>query len=854
MREARRRFFAESRTGTAIARGLSHAADEALCALRAATEAEEIALVAIGGYGRGRLAPYSDIDLLILTRPDGRQAATRILYPLYDSGLTIAQCVYDPASAVRAAQEDLTRRTAFLDARFLCGEPALFDDFHARFERLRIKTVAAFVTAKLAERDARHKAQGASRYLIEPDVKEGKGGLRDLDLLHWLDRYVTGTAEAPVQRAMTPGLFTEEEELRLRRVQDFLWSVRVHLHDLHGRADEKLSFSLQPALAARLGYQERRNAPAVERLMKHYFLTATEVGRLTGTACAMLEMRALKRAPRLFPLGSKTKTQGFGTEQNIVLKGERLSFADEGRASVRDLFALFLAAGRSGHHLHPESFKTAIRLSRRVDRAVRTDPEIADLFRAILRETGDLERILRRMTECGLLSRYLPAYGRIVGKAEYGLFRRYTLDEHVLRSCGVFALLRAGENEADFPLTTPLAKARDPVPLLLSLLLQETEAGLASPSPARLERRVRIQALRLVGEAEAEEVVFAVRNRDLLARVAACRNVAERSAIEDVAATIGDKSRLDHLSIVTACRHRTAGHGSWEAWNQRDARLLIAEVAAFIEDGERGLAAFIDAREASLREETARVSEATPAQREAFFARLRPSFWSQASPLAAARLIELTARADADGVHAAVCVAGPDDGLVQVLIYADDRPGLFADVSGSVAQAGATVWGAAAFPIAGAAGQPDKAVTVLELKRPGTPPESLELEPGEAKRLQAQVLQAARGEAKPPVIPGPGISDRRSVFDVPAAVRIFEDASPDSLVVEAEGRDRPGLLHLLAAALTGTGVSVRFAFVATYGERAVDTFYLQNKEGRKIEDAATIQTIRARLIEVLRVD
>ena len=840
---ARARLFAGTQRGAVIASGLAAAADEALRALGRLAEGP-VAVCATGGYGRARLAPYSDIDLLLLT-PGGEGArAEPLLYALFDGGLPVSHAVHDPASALGAASDDLTCRTAFLDARLVCGDEALFAGFQARFDALRRRTAPEFVRGKLEERDARHAGQDASRYAIEPDVKEGKGGLRDLDLLHWLDRYTDGITAEPTQRVRTPGLFSADEAARLRRCQDFLWSVRTHLHDLRGRADERLGFDVQPALAARLGYRERRGALPPERLMRHYFLNATEVGRLTGAACAALEERALKRTARWsFPRGPRT----LAGAPNVVLVGDRLAFAAPEAASVPELFGLFLASGRSGKRLHPGTLKVATRLARKVRRAHRLDPGLAATFVRILRESDDLERVLRRMNECGLLGRYLPAFGRVVGKAEYGLFRRYTLDEHVLRSVGVLARLRAGQGAGEFPLTEPLARALDPAVTALALLLQETEAGMPPRAQGRAARTVRAQALRLLPGA-VDEVVFAVTHRDLLARMAQRRAVTDPRVIGAVAGAVRTRERLDLLSVVTACRHRTAGVGSWRAYRNRDARLLVEEVRAYLEGGQEAVDAYTAGRRERLRAQAAKRCGPDAGALSALFARADDDLFSMASPAAVAELAEAIEASEAAGEVACASVSSQPDGTARVVACAPDRLGLFGDVAGVIAEAGGTVWGASAFSLKG----PDRAVVIAEMLRPGVPPEPVRFEPGEADALARRVRAVVLGEGPAPRLPAARLTDRRAVFDVAALVRTFPDGAEDSLVLEAEGLDRPGLLHLLAEEIEDAGLSVRRAYVATYGERAVDTFYLQDARGAKVTDPEAIAEVRGRLLAVLR--
>ena len=844
------------RTGRVIAADLARVTDEALTAALGHAD-RPLALVATGGYGRARLAPYSDVDLLVLTAPGEAEAGAALIPTLYDAIPELSASVHDPKSAQGLAAEDMTCRTALLDARLVAGEPALFAAFAERFDGLRRGTAAAFVEAKLAERDARHAEQGNSRYAVEPDVKEGKGGMRDLDLLHWLDRYTDGIEQAPSQAVRTPGLFSDAEARRLARAQDFLWSVRVHLHALQGRADERLTFDRQPALAERLGYKDRRGATPAERLMRHYFVNATEVSRLTGSACAALEDRALKATPRgrIGTLAERWRQEtGYGGDAALVRRGGRLALAEPASATPRDLFALFRAAARDGLPLHPEAARAAPRLARRVRRAERADPAIRDLFVATLREADDLERVLRWMNECGLLGRYLPAFGRIVGRTEYGLFRRYTLDEHVVQACGVLTGLRSGAlPEADFPVTAPIARRLDPAPVALALLLQETGAGLSRGGQAAVARRVRAQARRLLPEAAAEEVVACVLHADLIAGTAQRRAVTERFAVEAVARVVGTQDRLDRLALVTACRHRTAGVGSWRAYKNRDARLLYEEVSAYLSGGAAALDAYEAARAARLTREARALSALPEAAMDRFLARTGPRFWSFASPAAAADLATLLADAEARGTATAAGARLQDDGSLRLVVATPDRPGVFAALAGAVAEAGGTVWGATATAL-----QPDDpqgdahalALVVIEALRPGTPPTPLLLDEAETEALAARLVAIAEGRATP-VLPPPPITDRRAVFDVEPRLRTFTQGSPDSLIIEAEGLDRPGLLHLLARAIEAEGGSVRRAFVSTYGERAVDSFYVQTPDGRKLEDPDRIDAVRRALLAVL---
>ena len=266
------------------------------------SEAERMAIIATGGYGRGLMAPGSDIDLLFLLPYKqtawGESVAEAILYCLWDMGLKVGHATRSVGECIRQAKADMTVRTAMLEARYLLGDRALFDELTARFDKDIVQASAPeFVAAKLAEREERHRRAGQSRYLVEPNVKDGKGGLRDLHTLFWIAKYVYRVREP--EELIERGVFDHREFQLFRHCEDFLWSVRCHMHFVTGRAEERLSFDIQREIAVRLGYTEHPGLKDVERFMKHYFLTAKDVGDLTAILCARLEEQEAKPVPVL---------------------------------------------------------------------------------------------------------------------------------------------------------------------------------------------------------------------------------------------------------------------------------------------------------------------------------------------------------------------------------------------------------------------------------------------------------------------------------------------------------------------------------------------------------------------------
>jgi [protein-PII] uridylyltransferase len=410
-----------------------------------------LAIVAVGGYGRGELAPFSDIDLLFLLpykqTPHTEQVVEYLLYLLWDLGLKIGQSTRSVDECLRQAKSDLTIRTGLLEARYLWGEQALFDELKRRFDSEVVRgTAAQFVERKLAERDARHKRVGDSRYQLEPNVKEGKGGLRDLHTLFWIAKYIFRTDD--VGKLVDLGVLSAEESQRFDRAQNFLWTVRCHLHYLAGRAEERLTFDLQTEIGRRMGYTDHRGSRGVERFMKHYFLVAKDVGDLTRIFCAILEAdQKHKRRLSWVRWGSARRTlDGF------VVDGQRLTIPSEDffKKDPVALLRLFYVAQRHELDIHPRALRAASQSLRLINQQLRDDPEANRLFLEILTSRKDPETALRRMNEAGVLGRFIPDFGRVVAQMQYDMYHVYTVDD-IRSSLSASCMSRPGCSSGNSP-------------------------------------------------------------------------------------------------------------------------------------------------------------------------------------------------------------------------------------------------------------------------------------------------------------------------------------------------------------------------------------------------------------------
>ncbi|MEM8616724.1 MAG: [protein-PII] uridylyltransferase, partial [Pseudomonadota bacterium] len=421
--------------GLDTARLLSRVMDEVLHALydyttthvfraRNPTVGERLAVFATGGYGRSVLAPSSDIDLLFL-RPYKASAYTEsvieyMLYALWDMGLKIGHAFRTPQECIRLAREDVTIKTSLLDARFLFGDEALSKETAEKFNRAAvIGQDAQFIADKLAERDARHTRQGDTRYVVEPNVKEGKGGLRDLQTLYWIVKHLHPTTTTTLEDVMQTEVFTAHEYYVFLRAARFLWTVRCHLHYLTGRPEERLSFDLQPELAARMGYRDRGEQLGVERFMKRYFIAARDVGHLTRILAAKLE--ASQKAE---PLSWRRFVPGLGvkslSDPVFEVHNDRIIARDDTAVLSQpgNLLRVFHVADGQGLDIHPDLLTLVTRNVRLINKETRTKAALVELFLSILLEANDPGLALTRMNEAGVLGRFLPEFGGIVAQTQ----------------------------------------------------------------------------------------------------------------------------------------------------------------------------------------------------------------------------------------------------------------------------------------------------------------------------------------------------------------------------------------------------------------------------------------------------
>ena len=808
---------------------------------------EPMAIVALGGTGRGEMAPFSDLDLMFLTKgkPSVAQEATvaQMLHVLWDLKIKVGHSVRSIAELVSLAKSDMTIRTAFLEARLIWGDEETFTQAIQRFRaKVVAGTAAEFVSSKLAERDERHRKMGDTRYVVEPNVKDGKGGLRDLHTLYWIGKYVHGVEEP--SDLVRVGLFTAAEFKKFERAERFFWAVRCHLHLVAGRAEERLGFEHQKQIAEVMRYADRPGKSAVERFMQFYFINAKAVGDLTGIFLAQLDEQLGKKG---FRFALPTIRRRPKRLSGFVLDRGRLSiprddyFAED---PVR-LLEIYALAAREGLEIHPSAMRAAARDAKLIDDKVRKDPRANELFLDVLTCVKSPELVLRWMNEAGVFGRFVPDFGRVVAQMQFDMYHHYTVDEHSIRALGLLAAIERGDLKQDHPLSTALFKQLGSRrTLYVAVLLHDIAKGrggdhseLGAAIALKLGPRFGLDA------AETETVSWLVRHHLLMSATAFKRDLADPKTVEDFIRQVQSPERLRFLLILTVVDIRAVGPGIWNEWKRALLRTLFeaAEERLRLGHKQHRRAELVEDRQHELTKALGWRASAARAHAR----RLPDSYWL-AEPtewqIANARQVAAAEAHIGDAVPNVVAEDDADSGSTRVSVFTPDREGLFYRICAGLAAAGANIIDAR-----------------IHTTRDGMALDNLLVKDGQGRaysdrRLKHRLIksvEAALGSEADPPLPRAASLGKALAFRVAPSVAIAERASSRTTVVEVNARDRPALLAGLAGAIHGCGHVIHSAHIATYGERAVDVFYLTRSDGRKLEQG-DVEHLRAALLAAAR--
>jgi len=842
-----------------IIRILYGAATEHLYRTQIPSGAERMAVVATGGYGRGLMAPESDIDLLFILPYKqtawGEQVAEAILYCLWDMGLKVGHATRSVEESIRQARGDMTIRTAILEMRFLTGDRPLYDELVDRFDKEVVQgTATEFVTAKLAEREERHRRAGQSRYLVEPNVKDGKGGLRDLHTLFWIAKYVYRVRET--DELLERGVFDAQEYRTFRRCADFLWSVRCNLHFLSGRAEERLSFDLQREIAVRLGYTSHPGMQDVERFMKHYFLVAKDVGDLTAILCAKLEDQQAKPAPVLSRMMARLRPsmnrRRLPESDDFIVDNNRINLAgpDVFKHDPVNLIRIFRVAQKNNLAFHPDAMRTVARSLKLVNTELRENPEANRLFMEIL-TSNDAEVVLRRMNETGVLGHFIRSFGRIVSMMQFNMYHHYTVDEHLIRCIGFLQDIERGGVD-ELALASDLMRKIRPehrAVIYIAVLLHDIAKGRPedhSIAGAKVARRL---CPRLgFSPADTETVAWLIEEHLVMSTVAQSRDLSDRRTIENFAAVVQSVEQMKLLTILTTADIRGVGPGVWNGWKAQLLKTLYYETEPVLTGGfsEVNRARRITAAQAEFR---MAFTEWPTEEIDAYVGRHYPAYWLKvelARKIRQARFI----RASELAGHTLAINVGFDEarGVTELTILAVDHPWLLSVIAGACASAGANIVDAQIYTTTDG-----RALDTIAISREYDRDED---EGRRARRIGEMIEQVLEGKLRLPEVVARRDAGRGKVkaFVVEPEVAINNQWSELYTVIEVSGLDRPGLLYELTTAISKLNLNIASAHVATFGERARDVFYITDLLGAQISAPTRQAAIRSALLHLLSSD
>ena len=811
------------------------------------SSAERICIMAVGGYGRAEMCPHSDVDIAFLTPQRGtawcEQVIEAMLYLLWDLGLKIGHSTRTLSDMVKMAKDDLTIRTALLEGRYVWGDEALYDEGGQRFRDEVIKgTERQFVVEKLAERNARHKRMGDSRYVVEPNVKDGKGGLRDLQTLYWIGKYIHRVRVAA--ELVDVGLFTRTEYKSFRRAEGWLLAVRCHLHTITGRAEDRLTFDLQRRIAERMNFADRPGKSAVERFMQFYFLQAKRVGSLTGIFLAHIDEEfAQKTRASGFFAGFRSRPRHL---KSYVIHGGRIAAPSQdwfAKDPVR-LIEVFQLAEAEGLEVHPETMRLANRESGLIDKAMREDPRANALFMEVLTGRNNPEGVLRWMNEANVFGRFVPDFGRVNAQMQFDMYHHYTVDEHTIRAIGLLSQIEKGLLADDHPRATRLIhKVNSRRVAYVAALLHDIAKGRGGDhSILGAEVAERLCPRFGLSENETELVAWLVLNHLLMSHTAQKRDLTDPKTIEDFVAKVQSGERLRHLAVLTAVDIRAVGPGTWNSWKGQLLGELYDVASEHLRLGHarKGRKERVAAKQAQVAEQLG--ADAVLIDR--YGKTMGEAYWIAEPEDIAARNLRAYAKARKAGTQLAVETTFYEArGATLVTVIAADHPGLFYRIAGGIHLAGGNIIDARIHTT-----REGWAVDNFLVQDPHNGPFR---EPQQLERLETSIADALanRIELAPRLAQRPLPNRRSKAFDVKPRVLFDNKASGRFTVIEVNARDRPALLNRLARALFEAGAIVHSAHITHYGERAADTFYVTDATGSKLTGDERLARIEEMLLE-----
>ncbi len=777
-------------------RALTHACDDAMHALFA-PHADEICVVAVGSYGRSELLPHSDIDILILTGDQPPASLEATIAALWSSGLRIGHGVHTPASATKAMDGDITTLTSYLHPRYVCGDKALYDKFLRRKNTWRqAHSTIPLIDTLLAHRDSRHTRFGDSRFLLEPHVKDGKGGMRDAQMLAWLAYLAFGTRDIEKPSEL---IWPQQSADAYVHAYRFFAKVRSCLHLLYQRPEERLSFDAQLRCSQMLGYDGPTPEARAQAFMMEYFRCTRIIGECTRELCTSLDKHS-KRTPPF------RMSEPAALPHGLIWHEGRIDFAAVADPSEYVL-SLFWQASARGRDVHPNAMHWVDahreKLSAYYANTAHASQPLLDILLA-----PHPDQVLKRLNEAGVLSMIIPEYAHVSGQMQYDGYHTYTVDAHILLVVGNVYALEAGQLRADAPVTTQAAK--DLVnrrALYIAALCHDLAKGTGGGHQDKgMDIAMRVARQLGLNEGEVELAGWLVKYHQHISDIAFKRDIADPETISALVELVQSPERLRLLMVLTVADIRAVGPTIWNGWKASVIRKLF----------ERTMYA-MGVKLDSYSESEHAITRLSDDERVALEKQGMVVSWQ----------------------------VKPDQSMTELMMVALYDRGLLRACAGALAYLGANIVSARSFMLG------DGACRMIFTLQNGLG--QAFVEEGRLARIADMLRHDGMREAdvKAAIAKGGYVGTATASVRVTPAVFFDQRSSSSATLVEVNANDRAGLLYDMLRVFEASGMQVSGAYIATYGQRVVDVFYMKDRFGLKLHNAQKLKEIEQALLGVL---
>lgn len=802
---------------------------------------ERIALIAVGGYGRGELHPASDVDLMFLLSKRGdpglRKFVETIVRFFWDMGIEVGHSLRTLKDCVAEAKKDITVATNLMEARMLHGDTALLEKMQVMTGPKKLWPSKKFFAAKWEEQITRHHNFHDTAYNLEPNVKEGPGGLRDIQMISWVTQRQFGTHS--LHDLVPHGFLTEEEYRALIRGRNFLWQIRNGLHFLAKRREDRLLFDHQRSLAKEFGFEDHAGSLAVEQLMKRYFRTIKELSLLNEILLQHMQEAILQSGrQKVYKLNRRFQERAGFLETTNDKVFEHTPYA---------MLELFLVMAQ-----HPQLKgvrANTIRQLRanlyRIDRDFRKDITNRSLFMEILRQPQGITHEMRRMNAYGVLGAYLPPFGKIVGQMQHDLFHVYTVDEHVLFVLRNLRRFTVPEFRHEFPMASQIIRSLiKPERLYIAALFHDIAKGRGGDHSELGEAEVRRFCKQHdLSDYDTRFICWLVRQHLIMSWSSQHLDINDPEVVRDFARKMVDKEHLDALYLLTVADMRGTSPTVWNAWK---GGLLAQLYSETVQQLRRGLAEPVDAEERAglVRSEALQLLSAEGVETgkaETLWQGFGDHFFLRHPPDAIAWYARMVL-SDTEGLPVVASRYLEDMGATEFMVYCREQAGIFRRMTGVFARQNLNVVEARLYLT-----EDDRRLdTFVVLDHDG---EAIQV-PAQLKELNGLLRHALTEETTTPY--GQTRLPRQlKHFPLPTMVQFSTSINGEYTLLEIITQDRPGLLHQIAQVLDQSDINIASARIATFGERAEDIFFITDREGRPLADAARLDALQRDIVEHL---